>query len=240
MQQLFRVVHFRPLHLSLFFVLLVSVILFPGCSKDKETEACQTKVILGKLSLLCDGRYEYLTSGGGRILINLKTTQVILSHRDYETFRLEFWGEHLEGDVEVVNFNHENLNGKHIKDRLLPTRTILFPDGTKLTMASTSMGKMVHTISIYDGNESHQFDFASKKVKHGSLDAAKAKQLDDAEADGEAGSFSFDNVGLEFFNSYDEVTPGNKVIKRLLLGTIVRSEATQVNDYFDDPRLGHT
>ena len=102
------------------------------------------------------------------------------------------------------------------------------------------MNKKVHTISIYDGNESHQFDALAGKVKHSSLDGAKAQQLDNAEIDGEAAGFSMDNIGLEFFNSYNETTPGTKVTNRVQLGTIVRDDPTQVNDYFDDSRLGHT
>ena len=225
---------------TLFLAFLFTLTLFPACRKDKSPKPCGPVTVLGDLTLRCDGKYEFQTSGGGNILIDLQLAQIIVSHKDYPNFKIEFWGAVLAGQQQVVNFNHENLNGKHIKDRLLATRTLVLPDGSKLTMASTGMDKEIHTISIYDGNESHQFDFATKKVKHSSLDAAKAQQLDAAEPDGEAATFSMDNNGLEFFNSYNELTPGNKVSGRVLLGTIERAQPTQVNDYFDDPRLGHT
>lgn len=219
---------------------LITCLALFSCKKDSAPKPCETKVISGKLSLTCDNVYEYRTTGGGLIRINMDKTQIIISHSAYEIFKIEFWGEVLPGSQNVVNFNHENLNGKHIKDRLLATRTLVFPDGTKLTMASTGMDQQVHTISIYEGKESHQFDFATKTVKQSSQDLAKAQQLDNAEADGEAASFTMDAQGLEFYNFYNETTPGNKVQNRVTLGKIIRNEPHTVNDYFDDPRLNHT
>ncbi|RYY31286.1 MAG: hypothetical protein EOO04_01840 [Chitinophagaceae bacterium] len=237
MSQLYMLLNVRKSWVLAF--ILLSIVI-PSCKKEKAVKPCEPRLILGKLTLKCDGEYEFRTNGGGTILINLERTQIIVKHDDYEKFRIEFWGANLDGDKILINFNHENLNGKHIKDRLLATRTLIFPDGAKITMASAGMDKEVGTISIYDGKESHQFDLASKTVKHSSLDASKALQLDRDEADGETGTFSMDDQGLEFFNIYNEATPGNKVNNRLKLGTIIRNEPTRVNDFFDDPRLGHT
>ena len=45
---------------------------------------------------------------------------------------------------------------------------------------------------------------------------------------------------LYFFNTYTENELGNKVIERVDLGSLNSINPNQVNDLFDDPRLGHT
>ncbi|RYY53744.1 MAG: hypothetical protein EOO09_16950 [Chitinophagaceae bacterium] len=220
-------------------LLLISAMVF-SCKKDNSPGPCETVTVMGKLTRRCDSVYEFRTSGGGSIEIDMYKGQVIVRHADYSALSIEFWGGLINGNTKTNNFLHENLRGKHVKDKLLPTRTLIFPDGAKITMVATSMDTEAQTISIYDGNESHQFDFAAKTVKHSSLDGAKARQLDAAEADGETASFSIDSDGVEFYNIYHEVTPGNKIDGRVMIGSLDRTRETQVNDYFDDPRLSHT
>lgn len=194
------------------------------------------------------GPYTFKTSGGGTIVIDLTTgglsSGIIITHESYPGFKLEFWG--------LASFkpsaNHENLDGKHLKDRLSNRRTIIFPDGAKITFVSESESGPLVSVSIYDGAESHHINCGCGVLEHSSTSQSIVSKLDDAEADGETSAieFVYSNTnpgtitGLLFVNIYDEQTPGNKVQNRVKLGEINIANPNQVNDYFDDPRLGHT
>ena len=77
-------------------------------------------------------------------------------------------------------------------------------------------------------------------MEYSGQSAFVAKSLDDAEADGETATFELTATGLLLYNIYHEDEPGNKVYERVMLGELSRSQPNMVNDYFDDPRLGHT
>jgi hypothetical protein len=107
-------------------------------------------------------------------------------------------------------------------------------------MVSAGEAGLLISVSIYDGDESHRINSSCKTVEHSSISATTAQQLDNAEPDGETGTFEFTSTGLLYVNIYTEEVAGNKIMNRVLLGEIIRSNPNQVNDYYDDPRLGHT
>lgn len=218
-----------------------------GCKKDEtvevltDTPASMEVVPVGHMTQDPSSQsFIFRTNGGGTILIQLNESQLIrVTNDDFEEFRIEFWGS-IISDEAIMYGHHENLNGKHIKDRLTNRRTIVFPDGAKMTMISDGVEGPLISVSIYDLNESHRIDVARKRLAHSSEDQDIADNLDSQEADGETGGFEITETGLNFFNSSIEETIGVVEIDYYLLGGLLLGFPNLVNDYFDDPRLGHT
>ncbi len=216
-----------------------AVFIFASCKKDDNTDPCRVYTAVAATGSLVktDSTFSFTTRGGGKISIDEKFV-VVIRHDDYPNFKLEFWGG---GTTDIEGGQHENLNGKHIKDRLdSTTRTIVFPDGAKITMIADRFGSSFNTISIYDSGQSHTIKPLCRVLVHSSTDSLTAVQRDDAEADGEAGTFTIFPDGLKFENIYTEPAPGNRTLNQYLLGELFLSNPTNVHDYFDDPRWGHT
>ncbi|MCR6722077.1 MAG: hypothetical protein NVV59_17720 [Chitinophagaceae bacterium] len=135
---------------------------------------------------------------------------------------------------------NENLNGKHIKNRIGKNRTIFFPDGTKITCVSTGPEQSVTAVSIYDGAKVHHLNITCDKVEYSTANGAMAKRLEEMQPDGETSTYELNPTGLLFYNIYTEDTPGNKVYQRLNLGQLHLGAPNQVSDLYDDPRLPHT
>jgi len=182
-----------------------------------------------------DGTFTYHTNGGGIIHINGYTITIL--HKDYSQLKIEFWGE-----------AHENLNAKHIKDWEGTRRSFVFPDGAKMTMVSNSSNEPFQSLTIYDGLQCHHISTvcnpaggsSSRTLEYSSGNSAFTKRLDDAEADGETGTFEITTTEFLFYNIYNELTPGNKVEKHVPLGAIYKDDPKRTDDYYDDPRLGQT
>ncbi|HEY8387178.1 MAG TPA: hypothetical protein VIK74_01175 [Parasegetibacter sp.] len=192
----------------------------------------------GNLSVSSSGAtYTYRTSGGGTIVIDLKNGTISLTHDDDATFKIEFWGDFPDVKNTV---HHENFKGKHIKDREGSRRSVAFPDGAKITMVTNSESDLLLSISIYDGKESHHINATCGQLEHSSVDAVKAEELDEAEADGETAAIEKTNTGWMYVNVYQEATPGTKVHKRVNLAEGFFDSPNKVSDYYDDPRWGHT
>ncbi len=216
-----------------------------GCNKKNEcdgttlpqTGTCTPVALSGHLTQNGD-TLTYRTSGGGIVVIEPFFMKI--HHDNYSEFKYEFWGGDSVNGQPEFSFRHENLNGKHIKDRLGKNRTIVFPDGAKVTVAAIDTFRQVLSITIYDGAECHRINFTCHKVEYSSTNLCISQGLDNAEADGEASSFEITSTGLLFFNSYTEDTPGNKVENRYNLGELTLGLPNNVRDWFDDPRLGHT
>lgn len=194
----------------------------------------------GRLVAETNGVYSFKTSGGGKIRIDLYST-ILISHDDYPGFSLELWGiaDHPDGR-KINSGNHENLNGKHLKDRFGNRRTVIFPDGAKITWVTAGEYERILHVSIYHGYESHRITSECNTLNHSSLTAAEAKRHDEEEADGETATIEINDQGLLYINIYTEDIPGNKVMKRVPLGELFRGQPNHINDYFDDPRLLHT
>jgi len=187
------------------------------------------------------GVYTYRTKGGGIIIFD--TTTIRIKHEDYPNFTYMLWGDYMEDGNVMPCFCRESLNGKHIKNKISKTRTIIFPDGAKLTMVAENEEMRVLTVSIYEGAHSYRFNTGlscNRTLELSSAEICIRQALDQAEADGETASFEINSTGLTLFNLYTEDTPGNKVGNRYDLGGLELAEPNKVNDYYNDPRLGHT
>lgn len=229
--------------------LFILLLFLTACHKDKESakeedlsESCKPVVPAGRLSHdPGTDTYNFRSTGGGRIKIalgaDLSLRAVTINHDDYPGFKIELWGI---ADDDKLSANHENLNGKHIKDRIGTRRSIIFPDGTKITMVAEGLYERLLSISIYDGDESHRINGVCNTLEHSSTSRSMALKLDSEEADGETGGFELTETGLTFFNQYTEEMPGTHLMNYEVLGTLEINNPTQVNDYYDDPRLGHT
>lgn len=144
---------------------------------------------------------------------------------------------------------HENLNGKHLKDWAGASgwdgsrRSVLMGDGSKITMTATGPHGLVGQTSIYDDGTNVQFVNASNLVVHHGIDPIDAQTRDDAQHDGETALFETSAVtGIATYtNIYNEDAVFNRMPFDVPLGTTGGcANPNQVNDLFDDPRLGHT
>jgi hypothetical protein len=100
----------------------------------------------------------------------------------------------------------------------------------------------VQWISIYEGNESHRIIMQTFAVVR-SCALPMFGEADDH--DGEAASIYLNETGMRMENVYQQdATPAGvplqKIFGTFLLATTSFANPTQVNDFFDDPRLGHT
>lgn len=234
---------------SRLYLLVVAGLLLLSSACSKKTTKEETLPELGQCKAVplssrlnynsATSEYTYTTSGGGKISLSL-SSGVKIGHQDYEGFSIELWGSLTTSSGIKSSANHENLNGKHIKDRFGNRRTIVFPDGARLTIITKGEYEEMISLSIYDGIESHHVNLVCNTVEYSGQSAFISKSLDEAEADGETATFEITATGLLFYNIYREDVPGNKVYERVMLGELSRSQPNMVDDYFDDPRLGHT
>ena len=230
-------------------LLYAMLILLPSlsCKKDKKEEVqdelptfgtCEAVGAAGRLVLTDARKFTYQTSGGGTIVADL-SRQIILTHKDYSGFKIEFWGDFENENINITG-NHENLNGKHIKDWNGNRRTLIFPDGAKITIVTDGVHETIVSVSIYDGAQCHHFNALCNTLEYSLASSRFAKQLDDAEADGETSTFEITETGLWYKTIYSEDTPGNKTGGPYDLGELQRANPTMVHDYYDDPRMDHT
>lgn len=144
---------------------------------------------------------------------------------------------------------HENLNGKHIKDWGGAAawdgarRTILLGDGSKVTMTSTAAHGVVLETSIYDGAQELHIVNSTNTVRYHGIDPVGTRCRETRQHDGETASFSTDNGSgvATYRNVYNEDAGFHRIEGETPLGTTGGfANPNQVNDLFDDPRLGHT
>lgn len=182
---------------------------------------------------------DYRSFGGYTIKIDRHTLTVT---DRYGRNTVQHWGD-----------PHENLNGKHIKDWggapgwSENRRSLVLGDGSKLTLSSQGAHGVVTSTAIYDRGHNTQFDNTSNTVAHHSADPIDTAVRDAEQFDGETAAFSTDpdTVEASYDNRYNETfdDDGNPVVvpvNRPLGTTGGCANPNQVNDLFDDPRLGHT
>jgi len=211
----------------------------PPAPAAEADEACTaTTQPRGRLVRREAGDLEYTTHSGLWTVL-IQQYQIILTRSG--RFKWEVWGD-----------PHENLNGKHIKDWEGTRRTLLLDDGTKITMSADGGQGVVHTTNIYDGAQSHEVGNAGNVVRHSCVNVQVAATRDAEEADGETahlanmkgpamvqGYLYVENV---FTESAETTGSSEPVFVPDTLGETgdADSNPTQVNDYYDDPHLGHT
>lgn len=185
------------------------------------------------------GNFTLRTSGGGKIIVNPEL-YITIEYDSYPNFTLELWGTvDINGQKKNAG-THENLNGKHIKDRLASTRTILFPDGAKLTVIAEGVYQRIVSVTLFDGDKVHHINSICNTLEYSGSSAIVAQWLDAEQPDGEAGGFEITSTGLIFYNSYTENVKGTKENDRYNLGGLEKGKLNLINDYYDDPRIGHT
>ncbi|MBB5209256.1 hypothetical protein [Chiayiivirga flava] len=138
---------------------------------------------------------------------------------------------------------HENLNGKHIKDWNGAQRTLLLGDDTRITLEASGPHGVVVLTSIYDGRHNVQIDNATNTIVHTSTSLADTLCHERTQHDGETARFSTDaQTGIAVYRQvYVEDAAFQTTPDDQMLGTTGGFEnPNQVNDYYDDPRLGHT
>lgn len=194
-----------------------------------------------KLAEPVEAVFTYVTTGSWEIVVDGDTVTIT---NPTATDKVECWGESTELAVQ-----HENLNGKHIKDWKEESggrRTFLLPDGTTLTLRTCpAFGPAF--LSIYDGAHTRRVAMASNEVLFSSDDASVAATLEASEADGEAArlftnendGMSYENVHLQGVDAEGRALP--KVPGVELLGETGGPENPNfIIDYYDDPRWDHT
>ena len=143
---------------------------------------------------------------------------------------------------------HENLNGKHIKDwggepEWDGSRRSLLVGGAKITMHAAGPHGVVLETAIYDGDRNLRFANTNNTLGHFIHDAADTAARDAAEYDGETAAFDTDPQALtaRYRHVYNEDPAFQRVEGERMLGTTGGcANPNQVNDFYDDPRLGHT
>lgn len=216
--------------------LLFALVAIASCKKSKEEEekpvfgTCKTVAATSHLSYSsATNVYTYTTHGGGHIKIQPEIS-ITITHDEYPGFSIDLWGS--VAAATPASYYHENLNGKHVKDRVDVRRTIIFPDGAKITFYTNELKGPVISVTIYDGEEVHHINPSCNKIEYSTTHSSFANELDEEEPDGEAGAFEFTSTGLLFVNLYGEYTPGVKVMNRVLIGELFRANPTKVNDYW--------
>ncbi|WP_445731105.1 hypothetical protein [Mariniflexile sp.] len=208
---------------------MVLLILVSACKKEDDIldeefpvfGTCEAVNPKGNLSFidLSKGIFTYETSGGGKIVMDQYL--LTITHKDYPGFSIQFWG-----------ITHENLNAKQIKDFSTNRRSLIFPDGTKITIVNGNLDDSRISIDIRENNDYHHINSVCKTLEYSAVNSPYAQKLDDMLADGETCTFEFTETGLLFLNIYTEDTVGIKVEKRVPLGELFKNEPNMVADYW--------
>lgn len=237
----------RNRYFRFLFLLVAGIVTLGSCKKSEIVKTdlpafgtCKPVPLTGALSYNpTSATYTYNSKGGGIIVI-AGTSPIKFLHKDYSGFEVVWWGDLTVGATTKLSANHENLNGKHIKDRVGSIRSFKFPDGTKLTLTTDGEKGQILSISIFEAETSYRINYTCNTVEYVGNDPLLTKKLDDSEPDGETAAIEFTATGLLYLNIYNEQSIGNRIDQRVPLGEINRAQPTQVRDYYDDLRLGHT
>lgn len=208
--------------------------------KEAESTECTPKEVGFKLFLDCENMYKYTSEAGVTTLIRIDPKGAIVVTATDTTYENKVSYQLWDGSEQSSYAIHENLNGKHIKDTLHRNRTILFPSGVKVTLASSGLGRPAETISIYDGAIAHRINILQNKVEYSAEDAMVASNMDETEIDGETATYKLTETGLIFYNTYTEDEQGQKIEEYTELGELFEDRPRKVDDLYDDARLRHT
>lgn len=137
------------------------------------------------------GPINYRTSGGWNVQVN--GDKVIITSPDGKQ-KIEHSGD-----------PHEYVNGKHIKDWEGKDRTLVLPDGTKITMGATGANGVIQNTSIYDGDQNIQIDNRDNEVTHRSFNPYDTQMRERWQADGETSGVSYNRRGgINYTNYYTQ------------------------------------
>lgn len=172
---------------------------------------------------------EYKTSGGYTVKVDKHTITVTDPQGKNN---VQHWGD-----------PHENLNGKHIKDWEGKQRSLILGDGTKITMTAQGPHGVTESMSIYDGRQNVQIDNNQNKITHHSMSPWDTMLRERRQYDGETAIFrTNDQTGAATYSNVYTQDNNFQVTHayRQLGSTGGYSNPSQVQDFYDDPRIGHT
>lgn len=172
---------------------------------------------------------EYKTSGGYTVKVD-KHTITVTDPQGKNT--VEHWGD-----------PHENLNGKHIKDWEGKQRSIILGDGTKITMSAQGPQGVTETMSIYDGRQNVQIDNYKNQITHHSMNPWDTMHRERSQYDGETAIFRTNQrTGASTYSNVytQDINFGINHAYQALGSTGGFANPKQINDFYDDPRIGHT
>lgn len=227
--------------------LFAMVVLIAGCKKNKPEQVlpalgtCTDVAPVAGLVVHKEGLYEYNSGKGTVIKLNFSIedgrhqSTVTITFKEKSTYQL--WGDY---PTAIGAALHENLNGKHIKDRIGNNRTVIIPDGTKITLVSAGPSDPITAFTIYNASNVYHVNVTCRRLEYSASNQQVAELLDEVQADGETSVFEETETHVLFYNIYNEEESGNKVLQRVELGSLPKSDSTHVNDLYDDPRLAHT
>lgn len=176
----------------------------------------------------------YRTSGGWNVQVN--NDKVIITDPT---------GQH---KIEHSGDPHEYVNGKHVKDWEGKDRSILLPDGTKISMHADGPHGLIQNTSIYDGDQNVQINNNGNQVTHRSFNPYDTRAREFWQADGETSAVQRGFRGLRYDNLYtqDENLGVRPNYKQLAFS---RNDTgfwgfpffgPKTRDFYDDPRLAFT
>lgn len=182
--------------------------------------------------------YQYTSPYGVSINIHFVPADhpaLTVTHTDFNFgigTTLQFWGGPDTGGSYPYLF-HEKLNGKHIKDRKGRGRTIIAPSGLKITMAGEGSEEFDITgVTIYDHGVVQHINTLVGVLEYSDLHPDFATELDGIQPDGETLTYEKSNDRVIFYNTYYEETIGNKIEKRMDLGSINLDQINEVNKLY--------
>ena len=133
----------------------------------------------------------YTTSGGWKVQVN--GDKVIITDPS--------------GKQKVENSGdpHEYVNGKHVKDWEGKQRSIVLPDGTKITMGADSPNGVVTNTSIYDGDQNIQIQNKDNDITSRSFNPYDTRMREAYQYDGETARISYNrDGGINYTNMYTQ------------------------------------
>lgn len=216
-----------------------ALLLNTSCKKEKAIQEEQANPCMQteKVGIFSGNgqHYQYFGPNGKNIDIGLQGSLTI-TYACYPGFKIELWGTN---EKKEIFYQHENLNNKHIKDRLEANRTIVFPDNSKITIVTDGAGLVARMLYIQEKDRLFKINLSNFELE--TLEgSAKVKGIDDTIADGETSTFKITEEGLSFYTIYVENILGKKESAIYDLGKLIKKDPKVVNDLYDDPRLSNT
>ncbi len=231
--------------------LLLVAFTFPllfSCQKDDSIDEASLpdlntcRVVNDQGGILTDTYDEKLVfdynSSDNDYNIKIAPAVITITHKE-RMFSVQLWG----GNDSIAKALHENLNGKHIKDRKSSSRTFICSDNLKLTATTDPKTGKIVRISIYDGQRVQIINLscsANMRLIYSEENSMFAQQLDYREIDGETSVFDITEEGMIWKLIYTENSVNKKTYETIILGQVAWEFPNQVNDLYDDPDLDHT
>ena len=107
--------------------------------------------------------------------------------------------------VENSGDPHEYVNGKWVKDWEGKQRSLVLPDGTKITMGATAPNGVVTNTSIYDGDQNIQIKNAGNEITSRSFNPYDTRMREAYQYDGETARISYNrDGGINYTNMYTQ------------------------------------